>query len=194
MFEAGDGRVTRASVLGVAPARGPTRRETGSGYPEVAQAFFGSADHHGIYNEPTFQSVLLRCCARARCALPVPPECAGLTADRIRRVRPHRDSRQNPCKDGRQQPDAGPATAARPLPSASSIGKKVVMAVTGLVLFGFVVAHMVGNLQVFLGPRRSTPTPSRCATIHGAALDRRGSACWWRWCLHIWAAYSLTHA
>jgi len=33
----------------------------------------------------------------------------------------------------------------------SSIGKKVVMATSGLVLFGFVVGHMIGNLQVFLG-------------------------------------------
>jgi succinate dehydrogenase / fumarate reductase, cytochrome b subunit len=33
----------------------------------------------------------------------------------------------------------------------SSLGKKYVMAVTGLALFGFVVGHLVGNLQVF-GP------------------------------------------
>ncbi|MGH7198884.1 MAG: succinate dehydrogenase cytochrome b subunit [Candidatus Omnitrophota bacterium] len=33
----------------------------------------------------------------------------------------------------------------------SSIGKKAVMAVTGLLLLGFVVAHMLGNLQIFLG-------------------------------------------
>jgi succinate dehydrogenase / fumarate reductase cytochrome b subunit len=32
------------------------------------------------------------------------------------------------------------------------IGKKVVMAVTGVVLVGFVVAHMVGNLKIFSGP------------------------------------------
>ena len=31
------------------------------------------------------------------------------------------------------------------------VGKKVVMAVTGLVLVGFVVAHMLGNLKIFLG-------------------------------------------
>lgn len=34
----------------------------------------------------------------------------------------------------------------------SSLGKKYVMAVTGLGLFGFVIIHMLGNLQVFLGP------------------------------------------
>lgn len=36
--------------------------------------------------------------------------------------------------------------------SDTTIGKKVLMAVSGLVLFGFVIGHMLGNLQVFLGP------------------------------------------
>lgn len=35
---------------------------------------------------------------------------------------------------------------------ATSIGKKAVMALTGLVLFGFVIGHCLGNLQVYLGP------------------------------------------
>src|SRR5687767_726415 len=34
----------------------------------------------------------------------------------------------------------------------SSLGKKYIMAVSGMALFLFVVAHMLGNLQVFLGP------------------------------------------
>ncbi len=34
---------------------------------------------------------------------------------------------------------------------ATMVGKKVVMAVTGLVLVGFVIAHMLGNLKIFLG-------------------------------------------
>src|SRR5579885_1430818 len=29
------------------------------------------------------------------------------------------------------------------------IGKKAVMAVTGLVLFGYVIAHLLGNLQIY---------------------------------------------
>lgn len=33
----------------------------------------------------------------------------------------------------------------------SSLGKKYVMAVSGLLLFLFVIAHMLGNLQIFLG-------------------------------------------
>jgi succinate dehydrogenase / fumarate reductase cytochrome b subunit len=73
----------------------------------------------------------------------------------------------------------------------SSIGKKVVMALTGFALFGFVVAHMLGNLQVYLGPAalnayaeslRHYPTllwVARIGLLAAAAL-------------HIWAAYSLT--
>lgn len=34
----------------------------------------------------------------------------------------------------------------------SSVGKKILMSVTGIVLFGFIVLHMVGNLKVLLGP------------------------------------------
>src|ERR1035437_9383368 len=33
----------------------------------------------------------------------------------------------------------------------SSLGKKYIMAVTGFVLFMFVIGHLVGNLQIFLG-------------------------------------------
>ena len=32
------------------------------------------------------------------------------------------------------------------------IGKKVVMAITGAVLVGFVIVHMIGNLKIFSGP------------------------------------------
>jgi succinate dehydrogenase / fumarate reductase cytochrome b subunit len=33
----------------------------------------------------------------------------------------------------------------------TTIGKKVIMAVTGIILFGFLIGHMAGNLQFFLG-------------------------------------------
>jgi pimeloyl-ACP methyl ester carboxylesterase len=59
MLEAGDGRVTRASVLASHLPAAETS-DLGCGLAEVEGAFFGSADHHGIYGEPTFQSVLLR--------------------------------------------------------------------------------------------------------------------------------------
>jgi succinate dehydrogenase / fumarate reductase cytochrome b subunit len=35
-----------------------------------------------------------------------------------------------------------------------SLGKKVVMAVTGVVLFGYLVGHLLGNLQVYLGAEK----------------------------------------
>jgi succinate dehydrogenase cytochrome b subunit len=36
---------------------------------------------------------------------------------------------------------------------STTIGKKAALAVSGLVLFGFTIGHMLGNLQVFLGPK-----------------------------------------
>jgi succinate dehydrogenase / fumarate reductase cytochrome b subunit len=36
----------------------------------------------------------------------------------------------------------------------SVVGKKILMAATGLVLFGFVLVHMLGNLQLYLGPEQ----------------------------------------
>src|SRR4051812_10896947 len=48
-----------------------------------------------------------------------------------------------------------PQAAGRPcrfLRAAS--GPKGLMAVTGLILFGFVIGHMLGNLQIFMGPEK----------------------------------------
>ncbi|HTE04880.1 MAG TPA: succinate dehydrogenase cytochrome b subunit [Planctomycetota bacterium] len=36
----------------------------------------------------------------------------------------------------------------------SSIGRKLLVALTGVALLGFVIAHLLGNLQVFAGPDR----------------------------------------
>ena len=73
----------------------------------------------------------------------------------------------------------------------SSIGKKVVMAVTGIALFGFVVAHMLGNLQVYLG--------SEALNAYALKLRELGPLLWLMRIgllvavlLHIWAAWSLT--
>ena len=57
MFEAGDGRVPRSSVLG---SHLDAENMRDWGLPEISHVFFGEADHHGIYAQPTFQSVLLR--------------------------------------------------------------------------------------------------------------------------------------
>ena len=63
MFEAGDGRVTRASLLA---SHGPAAEgdHEQCGIPEASRIVIGSADHHGIYSEPTFQSILLRALLR----------------------------------------------------------------------------------------------------------------------------------
>ncbi len=57
LYDAGDGRVTRASALAAHLAEGDP--EAG-GIPELSDAYFGSADHHGLYADPAFQSLLLR--------------------------------------------------------------------------------------------------------------------------------------
>jgi succinate dehydrogenase / fumarate reductase cytochrome b subunit len=36
----------------------------------------------------------------------------------------------------------------------STVGKKILMAVTGIILFAYVVAHMLGNLQIYIGEER----------------------------------------
>jgi hypothetical protein len=59
MYEAGDGRVTRASVLAAhLPDAEPA--EPGSAVPEATRTYFGAADHHGLYTDPAFQSLILR--------------------------------------------------------------------------------------------------------------------------------------
>ena len=37
---------------------------------------------------------------------------------------------------------------------ASAVGQKAVMAVSGVVLFGYVVGHLIGNLQIYEGPEK----------------------------------------
>lgn len=52
----------------------------------------------------------------------------------------------------------------------SVIGKKVIMAVTGLILSGFVLGHMIGNLQLFAGPEK--------LNHYAAFLQSLGGALW----------------
>lgn len=79
MFEAGDGRVTRSSLL-ASHLEEAGEAETGSGLPEVSSVYFGGADHHGLYADSAFQSLLLR-------LLVAPPrqrEAAGVVKARER--------------------------------------------------------------------------------------------------------------
>ncbi len=67
------------------------------------------------------------------------------------------------------------------------------MAVTGAVLFGFVVAHLIGNLQVYLGPEAMNDYGVFLREIfHGAGLWILRIALLAAAVLHVWAATSLT--
>jgi succinate dehydrogenase / fumarate reductase cytochrome b subunit len=75
----------------------------------------------------------------------------------------------------------------------STIGRKVVMAATGLVLVGFVVGHMAGNLQLYLGAEALNAYGRGLREMgHGALLWVARAALLLAVGLHIWAATSLT--
>jgi succinate dehydrogenase / fumarate reductase cytochrome b subunit len=75
----------------------------------------------------------------------------------------------------------------------SSIGRKVVMAATGAILVGFVIAHMIGNLQVYMGPEAMNGYAVWLRQVlHGAGLWIARAVLLAAVILHIWAATSLT--
>jgi succinate dehydrogenase / fumarate reductase cytochrome b subunit len=76
---------------------------------------------------------------------------------------------------------------------SSSVGRKLVMAVTGLALFGFVLGHMAGNLQVFQGPEAMNAYGAFLHEfLHGAGIWFARGGLLAAVALHIWAAVSLT--
>jgi succinate dehydrogenase / fumarate reductase cytochrome b subunit len=75
----------------------------------------------------------------------------------------------------------------------SSIGRKVVMAVTGVILVGFVIAHMLGNLQVYIGPEAMNNYAVWLRQVlHGTGLWIARVVLLVAVVLHIWSATSLT--
>jgi succinate dehydrogenase / fumarate reductase cytochrome b subunit len=58
----------------------------------------------------------------------------------------------------------------------STNGKKVVMAVTGCLMFLFVIGHMLGNLQIFEGPG-TLDSPARI-NVYGHFLHNLGELLW----------------
>src|SRR5262245_23619217 len=54
----------------------------------------------------------------------------------------------------------------------STIGKKAVMAVTGVILFGFVVAHLAGNLQIYI------PDGGKAIDAYGELLHSKPGLLW----------------
>jgi succinate dehydrogenase / fumarate reductase cytochrome b subunit len=75
----------------------------------------------------------------------------------------------------------------------STIGRKVVMAVTGAILFGFVLVHMLGNLQVYLGPEAMNNYGIFLRHfLHGTGIWVARAILLAAVVLHIWSATSLT--
>ena len=81
---------------------------------------------------------------------------------------------------------------------STSVGKKYVMAITGIIGLGFVFSHMVGNLKMFLGPEDFdhyaeflrellVPIAPRTVVLWLMRLMLIGAIL-----LHLHAAYSLT--
>jgi succinate dehydrogenase / fumarate reductase, cytochrome b subunit len=79
----------------------------------------------------------------------------------------------------------------------SSVGKKIAMAVTGAILLGFVVVHMIGNLKVFQGPAKFNEYATGLREF-GAPFLSAGQALWIARVvllaavlIHIFAAFQL---
>jgi succinate dehydrogenase / fumarate reductase cytochrome b subunit len=74
---------------------------------------------------------------------------------------------------------------------SSSLGKKYIMAVTGFVMFLFVIGHLAGNLQIFLGPE--------AINRYGHFLQSNSEILWpariiliLMLVLHVWSAVKLS--
>ncbi len=75
----------------------------------------------------------------------------------------------------------------------SSIGQKVVMAVSGLVLYTFVIGHMLGNLQIFLGRQVMNHYAVFLREfLHGQGLWLARGGLLVAVVLHVWMAVALT--
>jgi succinate dehydrogenase / fumarate reductase cytochrome b subunit len=80
----------------------------------------------------------------------------------------------------------------------SAVGKKAVMAVSGILLFGFVVLHLAGNLKLYLGAEayngyaRFLRTMGEPAVPPGLLLWTFRLLLLAAVVLHIWAAWQLT--
>jgi succinate dehydrogenase / fumarate reductase, cytochrome b subunit len=80
----------------------------------------------------------------------------------------------------------------------SAVGKKWVMALTGIAMMGFVFAHMVGNLKMYLGPVEYDHYSEGLRLLLYPLLPKEGALWLMRvglitaLLLHLHSAYSLT--
>jgi succinate dehydrogenase / fumarate reductase cytochrome b subunit len=80
----------------------------------------------------------------------------------------------------------------------TAMGKKAVMAVTGIALFGFVLGHLVGNLKLYMGPEHLDHYAEALREL-GAPFFARGQVLWIvrlgllaALAVHVHAAVTLT--
>lgn len=80
----------------------------------------------------------------------------------------------------------------------TGVGKKAVMAVSGIVLFGFVLGHMAGNLKLYMGPEAINTYAHHLRTM-GEPIFPPMSLLWIARLgllgavgAHIWAAVAVT--
>jgi succinate dehydrogenase / fumarate reductase cytochrome b subunit len=80
----------------------------------------------------------------------------------------------------------------------SAVGKKAVMAVTGIILFGFVLVHMIGNLHLYEGPAYMNEYGQFLRQVGAPAIPPH-AALWIARVvllaavvLHIWSAWQVT--
>ena len=73
----------------------------------------------------------------------------------------------------------------------STLGLKYIMAITGLALIGFLIVHIVGNLQVFAGPEKLNHYAELLQSLGAPKWAIRFGllACV---VLHIWSAARIT--
>ncbi|HKH43605.1 MAG TPA: succinate dehydrogenase cytochrome b subunit [Thermoanaerobaculia bacterium] len=80
----------------------------------------------------------------------------------------------------------------------AAVGKKAVMAVTGIILLGFILLHMIGNLHLYEGPGHLDEYGTFLRQVGAPALPPNGALWLVRIVLltsvilHIWAAWQVT--
>lgn len=87
------------------------------------------------------------------------------------------------------------APASRISFTGSTIGRKAVMAASGVVLFGFVLGHMAGNLQVYMGREAFNAYAEFLRhVLHGAGLWVARAVLLTAVLAHVWAAWMTSRA
>jgi succinate dehydrogenase / fumarate reductase, cytochrome b subunit len=72
----------------------------------------------------------------------------------------------------------------------TTIAKKAIMAVTGFILFGFVIAHLLGNLQIYVSPGQINHYAASLRTIPALLWSARITLLV-AVILHIWSSFQL---